>query len=154
MDYGCLEGKTAYADNLIPGGKGVYEKKKVDNYMECRTHCEDADGCKFFTYLPGEKSCYLKSSDLGRKPENAKLSGSVGCRLSTGFNFCPAEKPFALWYGKYCHAVPCETVSFLTESSTAWKSCYTDRGGFKDWLKCAGGRCRTNMGVEKSARIP
>jgi hypothetical protein len=44
---------------------------------DCCISCRLFTGCKYFTYVPDTKDCYLKSSNAGSTPNNIAVSGSV-----------------------------------------------------------------------------
>jgi hypothetical protein len=44
---------------------------------DCCISCRLFTGCKYFTYVPDTKDCYLKSSNDGSRPYDSAVSGSV-----------------------------------------------------------------------------
>jgi hypothetical protein len=44
---------------------------------DCCISCRLFTGCKYFTYVPAFKDCYLKSSDAGSTPNDFAVSGSA-----------------------------------------------------------------------------
>ena len=51
--------------------------------MACQMLCQLRNECKFFTYIPENKACWLKSSDIGRRQ-----SPIPGLRHIFGKKFC------------------------------------------------------------------
>ena len=41
--------------------------------------CQETDGCKYWTFYPGGKKCWSKTSSVGFRPNNDRISGSKGC---------------------------------------------------------------------------
>ena len=50
-----------------------------DSAQECQQLCASTIGCEFFTYHPDRKSCFLKTSDVGRKTFYGAISGPKSC---------------------------------------------------------------------------
>ena len=51
--------------------------------IACQSLCQQRNECKFFTYIPETKACWLKTSDIGRR-----LSPLHGTRHISGKKFC------------------------------------------------------------------
>merc|ERR1711936_596245 len=68
-----MDGKTCLADNLI-------EMKSADGADACNDECKKtADSkCKFWTYVPTRKICFILSSCV-EKTEEGSISGENGC---------------------------------------------------------------------------
>merc|ERR1712137_1284597 len=82
-----MDGKTCLADNLI-------EMKSADGADACNDECKKtADSkCKFWTYVPTRKICFILSSCV-EKAEEGSISGENGCVIPSSklsvFNLTP-----------------------------------------------------------------
>ena len=83
----CLEQKVDFFGNDInidpvdrDYGSGV---GRQNNAVACQLLCQQRNECKFFTYIPDTKACWLKNSDIGRRQ-----SPLHGTRHISGKKYC------------------------------------------------------------------
>jgi len=73
----CKKGSCPVHPNTdYPGNDiNLRRKDKTNSYKECRTLCEEAEGCNAYTYHRGSKNCYLKSSISRKAYKGGTISG-------------------------------------------------------------------------------
>jgi len=71
-----LEENTKYSGHNLYTTKGI----KVGNMAGCASLCFEDSKCKFWTYNPRVKKCWMKTSDQGRSPSTTgSISGQKAC---------------------------------------------------------------------------
>jgi len=71
-----LEENTKYSGHNLYTTKGI----KVGNMAGCASLCFEDSKCKFWTYNPRVKKCWMKTSDQGRSPSTkGSISGQKAC---------------------------------------------------------------------------
>ena len=76
----CFEANTDFEDyDLVTS----YDGTLVERISKCQEDCKNQEGCKFFTYK--DNTCYLKTSDAGRRFKNGAISGVAPCESTSGF---------------------------------------------------------------------
>ena len=60
-------------------GSDILSKGSIDNQDECAKLCASTDGGLFWTYIVGDKQCYVKGSTEGRTSLAGRISGNVAC---------------------------------------------------------------------------
>merc|ERR1719365_55796 len=71
-----IEKNTKYSGHNLYTTKGI----KVGNMAGCASLCFDDSKCKFWTYNPRVKKCWMKTSDQGRSPSTeGSISGQKAC---------------------------------------------------------------------------
>ena len=80
-DIECVieEKMTYFGYNIDIGGKGKYGGTVVENKEACAKLSFSTKGAKFWSYLPVEKLCWVKTSKKGRKPHPTAVSGNRAC---------------------------------------------------------------------------
>ena len=84
LDENCFETGTNFAGFGLPDNK----IEKISSAEDCQIECTIRVGCFFWTWNTGESSrfpntCWLKSSDTGRKIGVEKISGPRSCSSPT-----------------------------------------------------------------------
>lgn len=93
---------------------------KTDKFVcpspaECAMACTHIEVCKFWTYEPGIRKCFLRSSDAGREANPDFVSGARDCNPHAGSAQMTATRvavPFAraaLWAAELQAIRPCDT---------------------------------------------
>merc|ERR1712168_1107750 len=71
-----IEENTKYSGHNLYTTKGI----KVGNMAGCASLCFEDSKCKFWTYNPRVKKCWMKTSDQGRSPSTkGSISGQKAC---------------------------------------------------------------------------
>ena len=68
--------------NSIDIGKGNYGLRNgtaVENMEACAKLSFSTEGAKFWTFLPAENLCWVKTSKNGRRPHATVVSGNRAC---------------------------------------------------------------------------
>merc|ERR1719381_96133 len=84
-----LEENTKYSGHNLYTTKGI----KVGNMAGCASLCFEDSKCKFWTYNPRVKKCWMKTSDQGRSPST---KGSVSGQKACGAQGVLPEEPESL----------------------------------------------------------
>ena len=75
-----IEDQITYSGhNINIGGKGKAGGSIVENQEACAKLCFSTDRAKFWTFLPGDKLCWVKTSNKGRKSNPKTVSGNREC---------------------------------------------------------------------------
>ena len=75
-----IEDKITYSGhNIKVGGKGKAGGSIVENQEACAKLCFSTDSAKYWTFLPADKLCWVKTSNKGRKPNSKAVSGNREC---------------------------------------------------------------------------
>ena len=77
-----IEERMTYRGNNIDIGKGTYGLSSgtmVENKEACAKLSFSTKGAKFWSYLPVEKLCWVKTSKKGRKPHPTAVSRNRAC---------------------------------------------------------------------------
>ena len=75
-----IEDKITYSGhNINVGGKGKAGGSIVENQEACAKLCFSTDGAKYWTFLPADKLCWVKTSNKGRKRNPKTVSGNREC---------------------------------------------------------------------------
>ena len=75
-----IEDKITYSGhNIKVGGKGKAGGSIVENQEACAKLCFSTDGAKYWTFLPADKLCWVKTSNKGRKQNPKTVSGNREC---------------------------------------------------------------------------
>mmetsp|Transcript_54340 Transcript_54340/g.99906 ORF Transcript_54340/g.99906 Transcript_54340/m.99906 type:complete len:572 (+) Transcript_54340:39-1754(+) len=92
---------------------------KTDKFVcpspaECAVACTHVEVCKFWTYEPGIRKCFLRSSDAGREENIDFVSGARECNPNAGSERAVSRVsvPFAraaLWAAELAAIRPCDT---------------------------------------------
>ena len=91
---GCIiEEATDYLGHDIP-----WKRKRTENQQECADFSASTPGGHFWTWNKGTKTCYVKSSNSGKRTVGHAVSGNSKCGKKTGamwekskFNFSDSE---------------------------------------------------------------
>jgi len=71
-------------------GHDLATVSSVRSAAECQLHCRVKDECRYFTWNRVNHKCMLKSSDLGRRRNEAGVSGPracIACNQEDGIDF-------------------------------------------------------------------
>ena len=64
-------------------GSDILSRGSIENQDECAQLCASTDGGLFWTYIVGDKQCYVKGSAEGRTSLAGRISGNVACGGAT-----------------------------------------------------------------------
>ena len=64
-------------------GSDILSRGSIENQDECAELCASTDGGLFWTYIVGDKQCYVKGSAEGRTSLAGRISGNVACGGAT-----------------------------------------------------------------------
>jgi len=83
---GCIrEEKITYSrNNMNIGGREKWGGTKVENQAACAQLSFAVSNTSFWTYLPSKSSCWVKTSNAGRKPHPIAVSGNSECGKTGG----------------------------------------------------------------------
>ena len=92
-DYSCMEENINFAGFGIPNNR-INEIFSAD---ECKSECQLRAECQFWTWNSGSypvlsNTCWLKSSDSGRKERKGKTSGPRECQFPLKLNLDLAQE--------------------------------------------------------------
>ena len=60
-------------------GSDILSRGSIENQDKCAELCASTDGGLFWTYIVGDKQCYVKGSAEGRTSLDGRISGNVAC---------------------------------------------------------------------------
>ena len=64
-------------------GSDILSRGSIENQDECAELCASTNGGLFWTYIVGDKQCYVKGSAEGRTSLDGRISGNVACGGAT-----------------------------------------------------------------------
>ena len=74
---GCIK-----EEDINYNGHDIGQPKKLESHQACIEHCVSVEEGLFWTYSFTTKTCYIKSSDSGRKSLQSVVSGNRACGLT------------------------------------------------------------------------
>ena len=93
-----IEDQITYSGhNINIGGKGKAGGSIVENQEACAKLCFSTDRAKFWTFLPGDKLCWVKTSNKGRKTHPKAVSGNRGGAQGNGVWALPHNATSTTW---------------------------------------------------------
>ena len=119
-----IENQITYSGhNIKIGGKGKAGGSIVENQEACAKLCFSTDRAKFWTFLPADKLCWVKTSNKGRKSNPKTVSGNRECGQAGKLIFDEAKNiqplikllPFSWFFLK--HRIEC-SFSFTQPTSS------------------------------------
>ena len=63
-------------------GSDILSKGSIENRDKCAELCASTDGGFFWTYIAGDKQCYVKGSAERRTSLDGRISGNVACGVT------------------------------------------------------------------------